>query len=127
MEAAKQVGALVLISQAALYFGQQFAKAFDGPVERPFMDRLCTSCIGDPEQLYRHGIIPGCSNKVERGATIVNLVTQRNEQVWLCREHEDELFFLDNRLQKSIRWQDLPMPRASPEEKLFRVMDFTRF
>jgi hypothetical protein len=121
METIKQVGAILLIGQAAVHYGRQIYKAWEVPITRPFHDTRCTSCIGDPEEFYRHGRMTGCPDKPKYYATVVNLATQRNEQVWLCFDHGMDLKSLDNRLFTNEPWQNLPFPRASEDDKLFNM------
>lgn len=86
---------------------------------RQFHNHKSVACIGDAKMFHEHGTQTGCAMRPQYAATLVNLETDRDEQVWFCQEHFLEVEELDRKRSKTHRWQDLPLPRSSKDELLY--------
>jgi len=115
MQTIVQGATIVLIGWVACGQAKTFYGHFTNqPTLRPFWDIRGFDCIGNPRVFYEHGKVSGCPMKVSCATTVVNLALQRDERVWLCQEHFDEITGLDALLARSQRWQNLPFPRLEP-------------
>lgn len=112
------VGALVVtanyLTLKPIYLG-----VFDKPTKREFQDLNTDACIGDPLKFHEHGEQSGCPVHVRYAPILVNLATQRDEQVWLCTNHFLQIQKLDSERLQTHRWQDLPFPRWAPDKQLY--------
>jgi hypothetical protein len=116
------VGGLVAVANYAT-FKPIYHELFDQRKKREFFDVMCVSCVGDALKFHEHGKRTGCPGKPRYVATLVNLASQRDEQVWLCHDHFLEVEKVDQERLKTHRWQDLPFPRWTPNELTYPPHD----
>lgn len=99
---------------------------FDRPKRRNFVDRMSRSCIGDGLKFHEQGEISGCPKHVKYVATLVNLKSQQDEQVWMCDDHFNQIAKIDKQRLGIHPWQNLPFPRHSPTGLLYPSHQFTK-
>lgn len=121
LTAVQQLSALALSGAAGYHIAKQTIANWETRPTRPFVDRLCTKCIGDPVQFHEKGIVGRCEQPPSEVITIANQANGSDDQVILCWDHAFELKNLDyKQFKEGKQWQDLPLPRLSPDQKLYQ-------